>query len=321
MISENKIYFFEVEEIDRELVAEKYPTANIFAERLSPELIKKCVDAEIVCGMIHSDFSAESLQALPNLKLLITRSAGYDHIDTQFTTNHQISVCFVPDYGSYVIAEHVFALMLASLRNVLKGSARTIQGDFSAKNLRGTALKDKTLGVIGTGRIGSHVCRIASQGFQMNVIGYDPQPNKELEKLNRFRCTENLNEIWRESDIISLHVPLSPSTRHLINTETINKMRDGVTLINTARGGIIDTSALITAIRAGKFKQVALDVIEHETDPQKDAELIHLPNVLTTPHIAFCTDDSVKKMYTESFKSIDQFTHDENLTLKIPENL
>jgi len=312
-INQKNIYFFEVEEEDAPLVSQKFPSAVVFKEPFSKKILKKCTDAEIVCGMIHSDFSGKNLEKLPNLRLIMTRSVGYNHIDLKWAEEHQIPVCNVPEYGSHVIAEHVFALLLASIRNVLEGEERTSHDNFTWKGLRGIALKGKTLGVIGTGKIGMHVCRIASLGFLMNVIAYDkfPNPDKALEY--HFKYVDSLDEIWKQADIISLHVPLFPATKHMINKKTIAKMKDGVILINTARGGLIDTSALVKAIKAGKFSHVALDVLEHEKNIKENKEILHLPGVIITPHIAFYADDSMKRMFKEAFQSIDRFIHDEEL--------
>ncbi|MBU1089832.1 hydroxyacid dehydrogenase [Patescibacteria group bacterium] len=313
---QTKIYFFEVEESDAKNVRKKYPKAVCFAKPFSKKLAKKCADAEIICGMVHSDFSAEALGLLPNLKLVVTRSAGYDHIDLKFAAERKIPTCFVPEYGSHVIAEHVFALLLSSCRNILEGDERTTHENFSWCGLKGIALKNKTIGVIGTGRIGSQVCRIASDGFLMKVFGFDIYKNPELKKLKNFRYV-SLDNLLRKSDFISLHLPLFPETQHLINAKTIAKMKDGVTLVNTARGGLIDTRALVAAIRKGKFTRVALDVIEHENNLREDRDLLHLPGVIITPHIAFYTDESNANMYAEAFRSIDEFQKNKKLTHRI----
>ncbi len=311
-----KIYFFEVEKADQKMILKKYPRAKIFSEPFSKKLVKKCVDAEIICGMVHSNFSRENLAALPNLKLVVTRSAGYDHIDLKWLTTKKIPACSVPEYGSHVIAEHTFALLLSSCRNILKGEERTAHDNFSWCGLKGLALKNKTIGVIGTGRIGAQVCRIASEGFLMKVLGFDVTKNPELKKLKNFRYA-SLDNLLKKSDFITLHLPLFPETKHIVNTKTIAKMKDGVVLINTARGGLIDTRALIAAIKKNKFCRVALDVIEHENNLQKDRELLHLPQVIITPHIAFYTDESNTNMYSEAFKSIDEFKKRKKLTHQI----
>ncbi len=313
---QSKIYFFEVEKSDSKKIRKKYPRAICFSEPFSKKLAKRCADAEIVCGMVHSDFSAEVLKLLPNLKLVVTRSAGYDHIDLKFAAERKISACCVPEYGSHAIAEHVFALLLSSCRNILEGEKRTTHDNFSWRGLKGIALKNKTIGVVGTGRIGSQVCRIASDGFLMKVLGFDIYKNPELKKLKNFHYT-SLDNLLRKSDFISLHLPLFPETRHLINRKTISKMKDGVVLVNTARGGLIDTRALVKAVRKKKFARVALDVIEHENNLKEDAELLHLPGVIITPHIAFYTDESNANIYSEAFRSIDEFQKNKKLTHQI----
>jgi D-lactate dehydrogenase len=312
----SKVYFFEVDAADRKMILKQYPQAKVFAEPFSGKLVKKCTEAEILCGMVHSDFSEKNLQLLPNLMLVVTRSAGYDHVDLKFLNKAKIPACFVPEYGSHAIAEHVFALLLSSCRNVLEGEDRTNHDNFSWRGLKGLALKGKTIGVVGTGRIGAQVCRIASDGFLMEVLGYDVSKNKDLKKLKNFRYT-SLNALLKKSDFISLHLPLFPETRHLVNKKTISKMKTGAVLINTARGGLIHTRDLVKAIKQGKFTRVALDVIEHESNLREDHELLHLPHVIITPHIAFYTDQSNENMYLESFKSIDEFSKNKKLTHQI----
>lgn len=307
------IYFFEVEAQDEPLILKKFKKAHIFREAFTSKNAKKFKDAEVLCVMISSDLSAKNLKKCPNLKLIVTRTVGYDHIDLKYTKQHKIPVCHVPDYGSHVIAEHVFALLLASVRNVIKGEESTNKCKFSWKGFRGMALKGKTLGVVGTGKIGMDVCRIASLGFGMNVIAFDIQKNRKLARKFKFKYVKKLDEIWKKSDVISLHVPLFPKTRHMINKTTIKKMKNGVVLINTARGGLIDTKALIQAIKACKFSDVALDVIEHEENLKKDKKLLTLPGVIITPHIAFYADDSMQCMYKEAIESIKRFIKDKKL--------
>jgi D-lactate dehydrogenase len=169
------------------------------------------------------------------------------------------------------------------------------------------------MGVIGTGKIGMHVCRIASLGFLMDVIAYDPYPNKDKAADYHFKYVRSLEDIWKKSDVITLHVPLFPETKHMINAKTIAKMKDGVVLINTARGGLIDTKALVKAIKKGKFADVALDVLEHEEQIKKNEEIMNLPGVIITPHVAFYADDSVDKMYSEAIDSIKRFCKGEKL--------
>lgn len=301
------IYFFETEKSEEKIVKDAFKDAVILKQPFTSKNAARFKDAEILCIMIDSKCTAESLKKCPNLKLIVTRTVGYDHIDLRYCARKGIKVCNVPDYGSHVIAEHVFALLLSSIRNVLKGETRTAHQKFSWKGLKGVALKGKTLGVIGTGKIGLNVCRIGSLGFLMNVIAYDINKNNKKALEYHFKYVDSLDEIWKNADIISLHIPLFPETRHLINEKTIKKMKDGVVLINTARGGLIDTKALVKTIKAGKFSDVALDVIEHETNIKQDKALLKLPNVIITPHIAFYADDSIICMYKEAIKSINSY--------------
>lgn len=311
------IYFFEVKDDERMFVEEHYPDAVIFEEPFSDAYVQKISDAHIISGFIHSDFSAKNLASLENLELIVTRSVGYNHIDLHYCDEHNILVANVPDYGSHVIAEHVFALLLSSARKILEGEEHTQHKNFSEDGLCGMALKGKTLGVIGTGKIGMNVVRIASLGFLMNVIAYDPHQNSELAEKYHFNYVDSLDDIYKNSDIITLHVPLFPTTQHMINNESIAKMKDGVTLINTSRGGLIKTEDLVSAIKAGKFAHVALDVVEHEDNIAEVSELLELPGVIITPHIAYYTRESVENMYRVGAQSIDEFLAGKELTYRV----
>ncbi len=303
-----KICFLEVEAKDKKLIQEKYPSAKIFSSILSEsEIIKKCKDSEILCSFIYSKISSKVINALPNLKLIITRSVGYDHIDLITAKKKNITVSNVPDYGAHVIAEHVFALLLSGLRHISEADDRVEQDKaFCFTGLRGQTLKGKTLGIIGTGKIGSNVARIASLGFLMNVLAYDVHPNQNIALENHFTYVD-LASIWHKSDIITLHCPLLKSTQYLINKKSISAMKKGVIIVNTSRGGIIDTKALTQALKSEKISAAFLDVLEHENNLKKNKELIKLPNVIVTPHIAFYADDAMKKMYSESFRTINSF--------------
>ncbi len=270
-------------------------------------MIRKIKQAEIVCGMIYSQFSGELLGKLPDLKMVAVRTVGYNNVDLQWCKKNKIPVSNVPDYGSHVIAEHAFALLLSSLRNIMEGRERTRKNQFKWQGLRGTALKGKTLGVLGTGKIGENTCRIASKGFLMDVIAYDVYPEKSKAKKCGFTYVKNLDELWQKSDIISLHAPLCEETKYVVDAKAIKKMKDGVVIINTARGGLIDTPALIKAVKSGKVAKAAIDVLEHENNIKKDKKILHTKNILVTPHIAFYADDSMELMFSEAISSIKQF--------------
>jgi D-lactate dehydrogenase len=178
------------------------------------------------------------------------------------------------------------------------------------------ALKGKTMGIIGTGRIGQNVARIASLGFLMDVIAHDPYPDEDAARQNHFKYA-GLDQVWEKSDIISLHCPLLPETRHLISDNSLAKMKDGVVLINTSRGQVIETKALVRALKSGKVAHAFLDVLEHEKNISENEELVKLKGTVTTPHIAFYADDSMHKMYAESFAAIKRFLDGEELVHEV----
>ncbi len=316
-IDDMNIVFLEVEPEDEAQIREKYPKAQIECRTLSEEeIVNKYPKTEILCVFIHTPITKQVIESLPNLKCIVTRSVGYDHIHLKTAKQKDVPVCNVPDYGSHVIAEHVFALLLSTIRQIKKSDNRVENCSFDFHGLRGIALKGKTLGIVGVGKIGKNVARIASLGFLMDVIAYDVFQDEDMARECHFTYS-SLEEVWEKSDIISLHVPLLESTRHMVNSESISKMKNGVILINTARGGIIDTKALVEGIKSEKISHVALDVLEHEKNIKEDDELIHLPQVIITPHTAFYADDSMKKMYSEALFSINQFINGEKLKYRV----
>lgn len=308
MKNSKNIFFLEVDPEDKLLISKKIPEAKIIFKTLSEkEIIKQCKEAEVLCIFIYSRITRKVIESLPNLKLIITRSVGYDHIDLKTAKEKNIIVCNIPDYGSHVIAEHVFALLLSGLRHIEEGDNRVERyKKFYSSGLRGMALKGKTLGVVGTGKIGKNVARIASLGFLMNVIASDPYPDENAAMENHFQYA-NFQNLLKKSDIISLHCPSLASTKHLINKKSISLMKDGVVIVNTSRGDVIKTEDLIKAIKLKKISYAFLDVLEHENNIKSNKDLINLPNVITTPHIAFYADDSMGKMYSESFAVIQEF--------------
>lgn len=308
MKNSNKIVFLEVEPEDKILIETKFPQAKIICKTLpEQEIIKQCSEAEVLCVFIYSQITRKVIENLPKLKLIITRSVGYDHLDLKAAKEKNIIVCNVPDYGSHVIAEHVFALLLSGLRHIEEGDNRVERSKkFNFSGLRGMALEGKTLGIVGTGKIGKNVARIASLGFLMNVIASDPFPDKKAAKEYNFKYVTFQN-LLKKSDIISLHCPSLASTKHLINKKTISAMKDGVVIVNTSRGDVIKTEDLVKGIKSKKIAYAFLDVIEHESNLKSSSELIDFPNVITTPHIAFYADDSMGKMYAESFEIIKAF--------------
>ncbi|PIR48477.1 phosphoglycerate dehydrogenase [Candidatus Peregrinibacteria bacterium CG10_big_fil_rev_8_21_14_0_10_55_24] len=291
---------------DGEQILRSFPDALQSAKNLQEEnLLEQCKDAEVLSVFIYSTVGERELKALPRLKLLCTRSVGYDHIDLAACQKRGVMVCNVPDYGAHVIAEHVFALLLSALRHIPEGDDRVESGAFDYRGLRGKTLRGKTLGIVGTGKIGCRVAQIAN-GFGMKIIAVDRCRNIELEELLHVQYVL-LEEALARSDILSLHVPATEETQHMINAKTIQQMKNGVVIINTARGTLIDSSALLDALESGKVSYALLDVLEHEKETGKDAALIAHPNAITTPHIAFYADDSMRNMYDDCFESIEQW--------------
>ena len=307
------ILFLDTEPADRPRVQARFPDAS-FADTSSDEdvLVRHCRDATIISTFITTRFSRQVIEQLPLLTLLCTRSVGFDHIDMNACHEQGITVCNVPDYGSHVIAEHVFALLLSTMRHISVADRRVESGTFDYRGLKGMALMGKTIGIVGTGHIGRSTARIA-HGFQMRILAVDVCKTIELEQDYGVQYVD-YDRLFAESDIISLHVPALPSTKHLINAQRISSMKRGVVLINTARGSLIDTAALLEGLNSGQVAYALLDVLEHETNVIHDRDLVDHPQVVLTPHIAFYTDTSVQKMYDECFQSIDQWLAGEEPT-------
>lgn len=302
--------FLEVDAEDAPAVRAAFPEAVIEAGALAGDALReRCRDAEVVCSFIHTKFPAETLAALPKLKLLCTRSVGVDHIDTAWCAAHDVTVCNVPDYGSHVIAEHVFALLLSALRHIPEGDRRVEEGTFDYHGLRGMALKGKTLGIVGTGKIGRAVARIA-HGFDMKILAVDQCRTVELTERYGVAYVD-LPALLAGSDVVTLHLPATPATRHLFNAAAFARMKRGAVLVNTARGTLIDTSALLQALGDGTVALALLDVLEHEENVKESAALVRHPHVVTTPHIAFYADDSMRSMYDDAFASIGQWRRGE----------
>ncbi|MCL7454426.1 MAG: NAD(P)-binding domain-containing protein [Anaerolineae bacterium] len=244
--------------------------------------------------------TAEVLAACPRLKLIVTRSAGYDHIDLEAARARGIVVCNVPDYGAHMIAEHAFGLMLAVARNICRGHERYRRLQrFDDTGLGGVELYGKTLGVIGTGRIGRHSIRIG-QGFGMAILAYDVAPDEALAAMLGFHYRP-LDEVLANADFITLHVPLIPDTRHLIDAEALARVKPGAILVNTSRGGVVDTLALKEALVAGRLRGAGLDVLEDERTAYHDFGQAH---VVITPHLGWYTQEARDRILQISLQNV-----------------
>lgn len=288
----------------------KYLKGNDYPFPLTPpslhQIKEKRKNIDTISIAHHSLIDEKMLQKFPHLKLLITRTVGTDHIDLEACKKRGIAVYHIADYGAYNIAEHALALLLAGARNIVSTQRPINRGIFRYQPFLGISLKGKTIGVIGTGKIGLALIKLATV-FGVTIFAYDVFKNEKAAKEFNFTYVP-LSQLLEKSDFISLHVPLLPQTRHLIGEKEIKKMKNGVIIVNTARGAVIDEKALVKHVK--KFKAVCLDVLEDEEHFSPNHPLLKHNNVIITPHIAFYTDTSVKKIAQETESAIAKFKQD-----------
>lgn len=305
-------------------------TANkksVFLKELVADVPASYRQAETLSVFIKSKVDKKVMSRFPQLKLIATRSTGFDHIDLAAAKKRKITVCNVPTYGENTVAEHTFALILSLARNLRRAYLRTVQNNFSLQGLMGFDLKGKTLGVIGTGHIGLHVIRIGV-GFGMRVLASDTRENRFLSEVMGFEYVPQ-EQVMAESDILSLHVPLLSSTKHMINQRTIKQLKKGLILINTSRGGLIETEALVEALDRGIIAGAGLDVLEEEEFLLEEKRLLadtvaedrsrrlqtalsnhvllNRENVIYTPHMAFYSKEAVERILETTAFNIKAF--------------
>ena len=328
-----KIGFFETEDWALEIVKKQFPDAFITSEKLLPENVKKYADLDIVSSFIYSQLNKSTLLQFKNLSFITTRSTGFDHIDLEFCDNKGIAVSNVPRYGDRTVAEFTFALILTLTRKIYTAVTRTKSGSFENQDLMGMDIHGKTIGIIGFGQIGREVAKIA-QGLEMNILVYNRSHYPALE--DKYSCTfVDLNFLLSRSDIISLHLPLTKETEHIINKENIVFCKPGSYLVNTARGGLIETEAILLGLKKNILAGVGLDVLEEEQDLKEEAELIssefrkktdyktlmldHIlvnhPKVIVTPHNAFNSQEARINILNTTFDNIHAFIQ------KVPQNI
>ena len=323
-----RVVVFEAEPWERGAFAALGPAHEVTCadQALTPDTAAAWADAEIVSVFIGSDLGARTLAALPGLRLIATRSTGYDHIDLDACRRAGIAVANVPDYGDPTVAEHAFALLLAVTRRIVEAAGRTRRGDFSSAGLRGVDLHGRTMGVVGAGRIGRRVIAIA-RGFGMEVIASDPRPDAQAAAELGFRYAA-LPDLLARADVVSLHLPGGAATRNLISDAEFAAMKPGAILINTARGGVVDEAALLRALGSGRLAGAGLDVVAEEGLVGEEAEifrrrlsvapeqlaslvateaLVRLPNVVVTPHIAYDTAEAVERIVRTTVRNIEAF--------------
>ncbi|MBA4686606.1 MAG: 2-hydroxyacid dehydrogenase [Candidatus Galacturonibacter soehngenii] len=323
-----KIAFFGTKEYDKKIFNQILPEykheIKFFRPKLSPETAIMAQSYDAVCGFVNDIISKETLQILAynNVKLLLLRCAGYNNVDLEAAKENQITVLNVPSYSPEAVAEHTMALVLSANRKIHKSYNRIKENNFSLEGLNGINLHGKVAGIIGTGKIGIAFAKICS-GFGMKVVGFDQFKNPDVKGLIEY---VELDELLETADLISLHCPLMESTRYIINKSTIEKMKDGVILVNTSRGGLIKTEDLINGIKANKFSAVGLDVFEEETNLVFDdhstdilntttvARLTSFPNVVVTSHQGFFTNEALNSIARTTLNNADEFEKNKTLT-------
>ena len=300
-----RITFFDAKSYDTEsfdAIKANYPDLELeyWEAELNPKTAAYVTDSEAVCAFVNANAGADTLRVLASrgVKLLLMRCAGYNNVDLEAATANGIKVMRVPGYSPEAVAELAMTLASAVNRHIHKAYIRVRENNFSLQGLTGKNFYGKTAGIIGTGKIGAAMARIC-RGYGMRVLGYDKYPNKSLD----FVEYVSLEQLLRESDLISLHCPLMKETYHMINIFTINQMKDGVILVNTSRGGLIDTNDLIQGIR--ESSGVGLDVYEEEKDNVFEnheddimmhsvtSRLLSFPNVIVTSHQGFFTEEAL----------------------------
>ncbi|MBO4782999.1 MAG: 2-hydroxyacid dehydrogenase [Lachnospiraceae bacterium] len=313
-----KIAFFDAKDYDknsfiRSNTEDKFEI-NYFDTRLTEDTCRLAEGSDVVCVFVNDDVNRKVIDALVKMKvkLIALRCAGYNNVDVEYAYE-KIHIVRVPAYSPYAVAEHAMALLLTSIRRIHKAYIRTKDFNFSLNGLTGFDLHGKTVGIIGTGKIGRIFIDIC-KGFGMNVIAYDKFP-AEGSGINYV----SLSEIWEKSDIISFHCPLTDENRHMVNAESIAKMKKGVVLINTSRGALIDSEALVEGIKQRQIGAACLDVYEEESnvffhdysnhivDDDTLARLISMPNVIVTSHQAFLTEEALCNIADTTLENVEEF--------------
>lgn len=321
-----KIALFELNDFEKEYFTTHVQNHELvfFDKPLQKEDIATISDIEVLVIFIYSHVTKDVLDKLPNLKFISTMSTGFDHIDVAECNKRKIVISNVATYGEITVAEHAFALLFAISRRIIESHDRVAEGKFNPEGLTGFDLYGKTLGVVGVGNIGAHVIRIA-KGIGMEVLGYKRTPDPKLEADLGFRIVD-MDTLLEKSDIITLHLPYSKETHHFLGESQFAKMKNGVVVINTARGALIDTEALVMSLDSGKVQAAGLDVLEEEPMLQeekallsqefnKEALLHTLENhmllddkrVIITPHNAFNSQEALRRIVHTTKENIEGF--------------
>jgi len=306
-----RIAFFSTQAYDREFFelvnGDGIFTFEFYDTHLGPHIVNVVENVDAVCVFVNDRVNREVVEVLANkgVKIIALRCAGFNNVDLEAAREYGLKVCRVPAYSPEAVAEHAFAMLLTLNRKTHKAYNRVREQNFSLNGLLGFNLYGKTMGIIGTGQIGKAFCKIAV-GFGCYILAYDPYPDPQLEASGVKYVP--LDELYANADIISLHCPLTPENRHLINGESLLRMRKGVTLINTSRGALINTNDVIDGLKTEKIGALAIDVYEQEEklffkdlsgtiiEDDKLQRLMSFPNVLVTGHQAFFTQEALTQI-------------------------
>ncbi|MCL2673588.1 MAG: hydroxyacid dehydrogenase [Alphaproteobacteria bacterium] len=321
-----KIVFFDCEEITRNYLSQikdcgcEMALVDRSIDQLNAAELRPYLDADIISVFVHStNVNAKLLKPFARLKMVAVRSTGFDNVDLDYCRKRNIEVANVPRYGEITVAEYAFGLLLNLTRRITLASSDLKHNNVEITRYMGFDLAGKTIGIIGTGAIGGHAIGLA-QGFGMKILAYDPYPNSKL----GVKYT-GMPELLSQSDVISLHCPLTKENRHLLDAKAFKAMKDGVIVINTARGELIDTQALCHALKSGKVAAAGLDVLEEEdfllhddvslpgrareyiVNSLYNLRLLQMKNVIITPHIGFDTIDAMHRILDATLENIKQF--------------
>jgi Lactate dehydrogenase and related dehydrogenases len=322
-----KVAVFSAKKYDREFLSAANASRHelrFFEPHLSEETAGLAAGFEAACVFVNDQVNAAVIATLRSLgvRLIALRCAGYNNVDLAAATKHGITVVRVPAYSPYAVAEHAIALMLALNRKVHRAYNRVREGNFALDGLVGFDMHGKTVGVIGTGQIGTVVAQILT-GFGCPTLAFDPFPNATCRSVG-VRYVE-LNELFAQSDIITLHCPLTPENKYIVSDAAIAKMKKGVMLINTSRGALLDTLAIIQGLKSGKIGYVGLDVYEEEEriffedrsglilSDDVFARLLTFPNVIITGHQAFFTREALLNIAATTMDNITRFENNQPL--------
>jgi D-lactate dehydrogenase len=321
-----KLAFFDVDQGEQAVLSRAFDGEKTFEVSFNQKSLDThgasvATDVDGIGIFIQSRITKEVLDLLPRVKVIDTMSTGFDHIDLETCKARNITVCNVPSYGDNTVAEYAIGLIIALARKLKPTIEQTARGFFSRAGLMGIDMKDKTLGLIGTGNIGSHMARFG-WAFGMHVIAYDVKPNETIS--DRYGVTfMGLDEVLRQADIVSLHIPYNHSTHHLINAERLRLLKPTALLVNTSRGQVVDTDAVAVALREGRMGGVALDTFEGEEvwieeeflkrddlaavtlrEAMESFSIMHSERAIITPHNAFNTKEALERILLTSAENI-----------------